>query len=184
MKKMLFILGLTILTFGAFAEKTPSIVVNKQQGGFTALFNLYNYVHYTPSELSPTGVAQLDCTGSGFSACRVPNCSNLIVNEGSSITTISDAGKVAALMAGVNNVIVQFEAAQEQNMSSSIKQTNSKGSSMPSVFTKTIAMANGNNASKMDTYVVRGVVTSCTANSSTLKIYIEKANILTPVSGN
>ena len=49
---------------------------------------------------------------------------------------------------------------------------------MPSVYTKTIAVANNNATTKADTYVVRGVVTSSTANASTMTIYIEKVNIL------
>ena len=63
-----------MFSFDAFADKVPAVVVNKSQGGFTALLNLYNYVTYTPASLSSTGVGQLDCVGSGYTACRVPNC--------------------------------------------------------------------------------------------------------------
>ena len=72
MKKILFLIGLSILTFGAFAEKVPTVIVNKSQGGFTAIFNLYNYVSYTPADVSANGIGHLDCSGSGFSACRIP----------------------------------------------------------------------------------------------------------------
>ena len=187
MKKLLLFIGLTVFTFSAFAEKVPSIIVNKQQGGITALFNLYNYVNYTPAELSATGVGQLDCYGSGFTACRVPNCANLTVNDGSVVTNVSESNKVNALLTAVNDVIIQYETALEQSMDPAIKPNASKGASVPSVYTKTIALANnagGPNAKKTETFVVRGVVTTSNANSSTMRIYIEKVDILSPVSSN
>ena len=187
MKKLVLFIGLTVLSFGAFAEKVPSIVVNKYNGGWTALLNMYNYVTYTPGELTGTGVGQLDCSGSGFTACRVPNCTSLTVIDGSSTTTVTDAGKINAFMVAVNNVISQYEDAQAQYMEAAAKSDGSKGVSVPSVYTKTIAMASnagGLNAQKTVTYVVRGEVTASGPNSSTMKIYIEKVNMLTPVSGN
>lgn len=186
MKKFLLFIGLTVFTFSAFAEKVPSVVVNKQQGGVTALLNLYNHVSYTPPELTSTGVGQLDCWGSGFSPCRVPDNAHLLVNEGNTVSPVSETNKVNALLAAVNNVIIQYEAALEQNMESAIKPNAGKGSSVPSVFTKTIAVGNtgGANVNKPETYVVRGVVTASNASTSTMKIYIEKVDILSTLSNN
>lgn len=187
MKKLVLFIGLTVLSFGAFAEKVPAIVVNKYNGGWTAIINLYNYVTYTPAELSPSGVGQLDCSGGGFTACRVPNCAHLTVNDGSMVTTVTESGKINALLTAINDVIIQYETAQELSMDGSVKQNTSKAPSVPSVYTKTIAFANnagGLNSKKAETYVVRGVVTTSDASSSSMKIYIEKTNILPSVSSN
>ena len=179
MKKLLFIIGLSVMAFGAFAEKVPSVVVNKYNGGWTAILNLYNYVNYTPAEASPTGIAQLDCSGSGFTACRVPNCTALDVNNGNSVIHITDAGKLTAFQQAINDVIVQYETAVEQSIVSHAN-NNEKGVSVPTTYTKTIAIATGPGTGygkKKDTYVVRGVVKSSTANTSTLEIYIEKVEL-------
>ena len=186
MKNFLLLIGLTVFTFSAFAEKVPTVVVNKQQGGVTALLNLYNHVNYTPPELTATGIGQLDCYGSGFIACRVPNNVHLMVNEGNTVSPVSETSKVNALLSAVNDVIIQYETALEQNMESAIKPNASKGSSVPNVYTKTIAIgkSGGANVNKPETYVVRGVVTSSSANSSSMKIYIEKVNILSTLSNN
>ena len=87
-----------------------------------------------------------------------------------------------ALMAAINNVIIQYETAQEQSTDAASKPNASKGAStsIPSVYTKTIAFPNsagGQNAKKAETYVVRGVVTASDATSSSMKIYIEKVNL-------
>jgi hypothetical protein len=187
MKKLVLFIGLTVLSFGAFAEKVPAVVVNKYNGGWTAILNLYNYVTYTPAELSPTGIGQLDCSGGGFTACRVPNCAHLTVNNGNAVTTLSESGKVNALKEAINNVIIQYETAQEQSMDPATKNTANKASSVPSVYTKTIAFPNSAgslNAKKTETYVVRGVVTASDANSSSMKIYIERTSLLPSLSSN
>lgn len=187
MKKLVLFIGLTVLSFGAFADKVPAVVVNKSDGGWTAVLNLYNYVTYTPAELSPSGIGQLNCSGVGFTACRVPHCTQLAVNDGSGVTTVSEYGKVNALMEAINNVIIQYETAQEQCMDATEKQNASKAATIPSVYTKTIAFPNSSGslkAKKTETYVVRGVVTASDANSSSMRIYIEKVNILPSLSSN
>lgn len=186
MKKLLLFIGLSVISFGAFAEKVPSVIVNKSQGGFTALFNLYNYVQYTPAELTATGVAQLDCMGSGFAPCRVPNCNSLNINNGSTVINITEASKLNAFMTAINDVINQYEVALEQSSSVTAKQNSVKGVSVPSTYTKTVAMANssGPQSNKMDTYVVRGVVTASTSNSSTMKIYIERVSLYPTLGSN
>lgn len=184
MKKILLFIGLSMFSFGAFAEKVPSVVVNKSQGGLTAIVNLYNYVHYTPAEASATGIGQLDCSGSGFTACRVPNCSGLNVIVGNSVTTVTDLSKIQALKNAVNDVINQYEVAQNTYAQAVATNGNStKGTTIPSKYSKTIAFTSPASSSSAthklptETYVVSGVVTSSTANASTMKIYIEKVNL-------
>ncbi len=173
-----------MFSFGAFAEKVPSVIVNKSQGGLTAIVNLYNYVHYTPAEASATGIGQLDCSGSGFTACRVPNCSGLNVNVGNSVATVSEYSKTQALKNAINDVIGQYESAQSTaNQEANANNHGIKDTTIPSKYSKTISFTNSVNASSgkhkvpTETYVVSGVVTSATANSSTMKIYIDKVNL-------
>lgn len=186
MKKLLLFVGLTVMTFGAFAEKVPSVIVNKYNGGWTAILNLYNYVNYTPAQISPSGVAQLDCTGSGFTACRVPSCTSLNVNDGNTVIPITDAGKLTAFQQAINDVIVQYETAVEQSATAHAN-SSEKGVSVPSSYSKTIAMAANattGNAKKQETYVVRGIVTKSNSTSSTLTIYIEKVNLNVMLGSN
>lgn len=182
MKKILLFIGLSVMTFGAFATKVPSVVVNKSNGGWTALLNLYNYVTYTPAELSPTGVGQLDCTGNGFTACRVPNCTGLNVNDGNSVTFITDAGKIVSFKNAINDVIAQYESAQAATMNPN----SDKAAYVPTCYTKTISFSGkaiGNGKKKQDTFVVRGVVKANSGNSSTMEIYIEKVDLFA-IAGN
>lgn len=185
MKKFLLLIGLSVLSFATFAEKVPSVVVNKQQGGFSAIINMYNYVTYTPAELTSTGIAELDCRGSGFTFCRVPNCSPCPVNNGTTVEIASDPVLLTAFKNAFNDVIMQYETAQ--NNSVAPNQTGSTPKSVPTVYTKTIALENPSKGSlskkRYDTYVVRGVVTNANGGNSTMKIYVEKTNILS-IAGN
>ena len=180
MKKILFLIGLSILTFGAFAEKVPSVIVNKSQGGFSAIFNLYNYVSYSPAEVNSDGVGHLDCSGNGFSACRVPNCNALNINNGNSVFVETESGKLTSFKQAINDVIQQYETAIENNASSAA--ANVHGKVVPAIYTKTIALSNKGSVkggkAKAETYVVRGVVKNATNNTSTMVIYIEKTNLL------
>ena len=186
MKKILFLIGLSILTFGAFAEKVPSVIVNKSQGGFTAIFNLYNYVSYTPAEASANGIGHLDCSGTGFTACRVPNCSSLNVINGNSVSVETESSKLNAFKLAINDVIQQYETALENNAAAISSGNATKA--VPTTYTKTITFAtkgSGKLGKKLtETYVVKGVVTSSTTTSSTMKIYIEKTNLLSITSNN
>ncbi len=188
MKKILLFIGLSIFSFGAFAEKVPAVIVNKQQGGLTAIINLYNYVSYTPAELSSTGFAQLNCSGSGFTACRVPNCTTLPVNITNGVQNVTESSKIQAFVTAINNVISQYESALENCVSASANQSGDKGANVPSVYTKTLAFATSTSGigkqKKTETYVVRGVVTTSTSSSSTMKIYIEKVDFNNLTAGN
>jgi hypothetical protein len=186
MKKILLFIGLSIFSFGAFAEKVPAVIVNKQQGGLTAIINLYNYVSYTPAELSPNGFAQLTCSGSGFTACRVPNCTSLPVNILNGIENVSETSRIHAFVSAINNVISQYETALES--CTSYSPNSEKGANVPSVYTKTLAFATQTSGigkqKKTETYVVRGVVTASTSSSSTMKVYIEKVDFNNLTAGN
>ena len=180
MKKILFLIGLSFITFGAFAGKAPSVIVNKSQGGFTAIFNLYNYVSYSPAEVNSDGIGHLDCSGNGFSACRVPNCNALNVNNGNSVFVETESGKLNSFKMAINDVIQQYETALENNAAAIASGSSAKA--IPTTYTKTLSIAAKGNGKfgkqKTETYVVRGVVTAGKANTSTMKIYIEKTNLL------
>ena len=186
MKKILFLIGLSILSFGAFAEKVPSVIVNKSQGGFSAIFNLYNYVSYTPAEASANGVGHLDCSGTGFSACRVPNCTSLNVNTGNNLSVISESNKLNAFVFAINDVIQQYENAQESHAVSVAAGKTVKDA--PATYTKTVVFSNKGagklGKQKAETYVVRGVVKPITNNTSTMMIYIEQTNLLSIAGAN
>jgi hypothetical protein len=186
MKKFFLLIGLSILSFATFAEKVPTVIVNKSQGGFTAVLNLYNYVSYTPPESTGNGVGRLDCSGSGFSPCRIPNCSSFKVNVGNTVMTVTDPVKMNAFKAGINDVIAEYENALANSIDPNME--NSSPKSIPTTYTKTIALSKTNKGSISkngnDTYVVRGVVSSSNGANSTMKIYIEQVNLLSPVGLN
>ena len=184
MKKFFLLIGLSILSFASFAEKVPAVIVNKSQGGFTAILNMYNYVSYTPPEATANGIGHLDCSGNGFSPCRVPSCGTSTVNVGNSTITVSDPAKLNAFKTAINDVISMYENAvvncTDQNRVTSFPKA------IPNMYTKTIAINNtkGGKKAKPETFVVRGVVSSPNGNSSTMKIYIEQANLLSTGLGN
>ncbi len=81
MKRIALLVLLAFMVAPAFNKITNAaeqpvytLSVEKSNGGFFALFNLYGNVsyneHYDPEKM--TIDAQLRCTGRGFSPCRVP----------------------------------------------------------------------------------------------------------------
>lgn len=81
MKRIALLVLLAFMVAPAFNKITNAaeqpvytLSVEKSNGGFFALFNLYGNVsyneHYNPEKM--TIDAQLRCTGRGFSPCRVP----------------------------------------------------------------------------------------------------------------
>ena len=71
MKRFLIFVSLISLVMGMTAREYPNVIVRKHNGGFWAIFNLYNDIVYTPAD-GEGGFAELDCSGNGFSFCRVP----------------------------------------------------------------------------------------------------------------
>ena len=110
------------------------------------------------------------------------------VNSGNSVLHITEAGKLASFQQAINDVIVQYETAVEQSQSASASNNSSKGLSVPTTYSKTIALSTGSSSSasgkKKETYVVRGVVTESNATSSTMKIYIEKVDLFAVAGSN
>lgn len=185
MKKFFLLIGLSILSFASFAEKVPAVIVNKSQGGFTAVLNMYNYVSYTPPEATSNGIGRLDCSGNGFSPCRVPNSGISTVNVGNSTITVSDPAKLNAFKTAINDVIAMYENAVVNNTNQNTVTNSHK--IVPNSYTKTIAINNaskGGKKAKTETFVVRGVVSSHNGNNSTMKIYIEQTNLLSIGGGN
>ena len=71
MKRLLIFVSLISMVLGMTAREYPDVIVRKHNGGFWAIFNLYNDIVYTPAD-GEGGLAELDCSGNGFSFCRVP----------------------------------------------------------------------------------------------------------------
>lgn len=177
MKKFFLIFGLSVFSLAAFAEGIPSVSVNKSQGGWTAILNMYNYVSYTPAESSPDGIAQLNCSGNGFSFCRIPNCTSITVSDGSEMKEINDISKVNTLVSAINNVIDQLAENNAETETNSARRT----STTQDVKTKKVAISNpsAKNRAKCDTYVVKGVSSNNrSADTQTVKIYIDKVDLL------
>lgn len=114
MKKLfvLFTLGLAFFSLTANATpRYPDIIVNKHDGGWSALLNLYNDVVYTPSEGGDIA-GTLDCSGLGYSACRVPRVNAL----GPQLLTLQvpNSAIESKLLDAVNDLIVTSEKAVEK----------------------------------------------------------------------
>lgn len=114
MKKLFVLLtmGLALFTLTTnAAPRYPDIIVNKHDGGWSALLNLYNDVVYTPSE-GGDFVGTLDCSGLGYSACRVPRVNAL----GSHLLTLQvpNTAIESKLMDVVNDLIATSEKAAER----------------------------------------------------------------------
>lgn len=160
MKKLLFILSVCSIGFGAYAEgDKPIVIIHKTNGGYWAWLNLYNDILYTPSldELTP---ATLDCSGAGWSACRVPRQSTYTMNcaglQGSSISPmIADA---------INEIIAKSE------------ERGSRGTLHGSA-SKTIA-TRGSSGNGYDTYVVQGEWKYNTYGEGEIKIYLTQSDLL------
>lgn len=179
MKKFFLIIGLSVFSLATFAEGIPSVSVNKSQGGWTAILNMYNYVSYTPAESSPDGIAQLNCSGNGFSFCRIPNCTSISVNDGSEMKEITDVSKVNTLISAVNSVIDRL--AENNSDTETEANTARRTSTSQYVKTKKVAFSNpsAKNRAKCDTYVVKGVSSNNrSADAQTVTIYIDKVDLL------
>ena len=86
------------MVMGMSARQYPDVIVRKHNGGFWAIFNLYNDVVYTPAD-GEGGLAELDCSGNGFSFCRVP----MLATGGNSGR--EDVAEQRALTNAVNQIL-------------------------------------------------------------------------------
>lgn len=169
MKKIFLLIGLSILTMSLWAEGQPSVIIHKSNGGEWAWLNLYNDILYTPS-LEPGAPAHLDCTGRGFSLCRVPRDNSLQANATSPAarqTEMTEADQVA-LADAINAIIEASENALQNGRTS--------GTLSRTIVTPT--QVRGINK----TFCVRGTWSQTERNGGecTIYIYITEASSLRP----
>lgn len=161
MKKLFLLFSICLLGSTIFAKEQPAVIVHKSNGGFWAWLNLYNDILYTPSsdELTP---ATLDCTGAGFSACRVPHTFNTI-GANSTITYRNDI--VDGVLANAINELIERSEVE-----------GAKGN-LSGNASKTIAIPNGSKGS-YDTYMVKGNWQYSKSGEATMYIYINENDLL------
>ncbi len=163
MKKLLLLVSICLIGISAsFAEDDPAIIVRKYNGGWWAWLNLYNRVEYTPS--TDGGPAILECSGKGFSFCRVPSASFNYVLGSTNNGTVNMTPQVnARLIDAVNQLIEQSE------------NRGSKGVTNGTASTK---IAVQGSSKKVDTYVVKAKWSYNQYGEGTVNIYIDKLNLL------
>lgn len=160
MKKLILLLSLTGILFGAMAKEQPNVIVHKTNGGHWAWLNLYNDINYTPS--SENEPAHLDCFGDGWSLCRIPHLStNNTCSLGEHLSVIAQNA--------VSNAINELISESEEMGSRGIYMGQSS---------RTIAAPCSGNTKSMDTYFVRATWEYSTSGESTMYVYISKSDIL------
>ncbi len=177
MKKIFLFIGLSILSFNIFAEGVPSVSVNKSQGGWTAILNLYNYVTFTPAELTDNGIAQLNCQGSGYSWCRVPNCSTMPASNGVSRIDVTEQAKVNMLANAINQILEQIE--NDDNANATAISTH-RVDNTRKTYTKKLAIKSSENRGRVncDSYVVKAVRNNNPRiGGETIDIFVDKVNL-------
>ena len=161
MKKLLLILSVCLMGLSVYAEgDKPIVIIHKSNGGYWAWLNLYNDILYTPSE---DGVqpATLECTGAGWSSCRVPRQNTFMINNSGHQSgtnfdlLISDA---------INEIIAKSEE-------------NGQRGSLQGSTCKKIAVRNATRGG-FDTYFIQGAWTYNAYGEGYLKIYITRSDIM------
>ena len=164
MKKLLLIATVCMLSLSLYAEnEKPFVIIHKSNGGWWAWLNLYNEIVYTPSvdEFTP---AMLDCTGAGFSACRVPK-QNLFSTNNPYARIPSGIDLSPLICDAINEIIAKSE------------ETGARGIRQGSA-SKQIAVRNNSRGGSLDTYVVKGVWSYNAYGEGTMKIYLDKSDLL------
>lgn len=152
MKRIFLLFGTLFLACSVWATgDLPSIIIHKSNGGPWAFLNLYNDILYTPAQ-DDTHPATLDCTGSGYSSCRVPR------NNALSFTS-SPIGNptLSPMFADAINQIIE---ASEQHINNGV---------MRGTQSKKIAV---NGTRGMETYVVKGNWEYNSRGGCTMYIYV------------
>lgn len=160
MKKIFLLLSMITMIFATMARDTPYVVVHKSNGGHWAWLNLYNDILYTPSngEGQP---ATLDCTGAGYSSCRVPRFNAYACT---SIPEVLSAQAQNAIADAINMLIKESEELGARGTYSGQK-------------SKTIAVSN--TASRgYDTYFVKAVWNYGSDGEGTMYIYVNQSDLL------
>ena len=162
MKKLLLILSVCLMGLSVYAEgDRPIVIIHKSNGGYWAWLNLYNDILYTPSEdgIQP---AMLECTGAGWSACRVPRQNTFMV--------VNNTGQQNNLNFGnmISDAINEIIAKSEEN--------GQRGALQGSTCKK-IAVRNATRGG-FDTYFIHGAWRYNAYGEGYLNIYINQSNIL------
>ena len=161
MKKLLLILSVCLMGVSLYAEgDQPLVIVHKSNGGYWAWLNLYNDIMYVPSEdgIQP---AMLECSGAGFSSCRVPRQTILHANYPTHPNNVDLNGMITD---AINEII----AKSEENGQRGVLQ----GSNC-----KKIAVRNCTRGG-MDTYFIQGAWKYNSRGEGYIKIYISQSDIL------
>ena len=173
MKKfiLLLCLGLLVVNFSAKAAK-PDIIVHKTNGGHWAWLNLYNDIKYTPANGGQ--MAMLECSGAGYSACRIPNIGAYMDNTSVHFGNSGDAvnyGVSTKFAEAVNEIISYSETQGAKGYYSGSK-------------SQTIAVRNTKTrgTSSNDTYFIKGTWQYNKYGEGYLYIYINKSDILQTVT--
>lgn len=160
MKRIFLLFGALFLACSVWAKgDLPTIIIHKSDGGPWAFLNLYNDILYTPSQ-DETHPATLDCTGSGYSACRVPR------NSALSFTTspVVNPALSPVFTDAINQII---EASEQQASRGSMRGTQSKK----------IAVTGSRGT---DTYAITGTWEYNTRGGCTMYIYITRITLRIP----
>ena len=164
MKKLLLLASICLIGISAsFAEGDPAVIVRKYNGGWWAWLNLYNKVEYTPSQNG--GPALLECSGKGFSFCRVPSAAFSFV-----LGSTNSNGSV--------NLTPQVNTRIADAVNQLIEQSEDKGSKGVCSGTATKKIAVQSTSKQTDSYVVKGKWSYNRYGEGTMNIYIDKVNFL------
>lgn len=163
MKKLLLILSVCLMGLSVYAEgDKPIVIIHKSNGGYWAWLNLYNDIMYIPSEdgIQP---AMLECTGAGFSACRVPRQNSfMVVNNPGHQNGINFDSMITD---AINEIIAKSEE-------------NGTRGSLQGTASKQIAVRNNTRGGGFKTYVVKGVWKYNAYGEGTMNIYLERSDVL------
>ncbi len=162
MKKLLLILSVCLMGLSVYAEgDKPIVIIHKSNGGYWAWLNLYNDIMYVPSE---DGVqpAMLECTGAGFSACRVPRQNSfMVVNNPGHQNGINFDSMITD---AINEIIAKSEE-------------NGQRGSLQGSTTKKVAVRNATRGG-FDTYFIQGAWKYNAYGEGYLKIYLNRSDLL------
>jgi len=156
MKKIFLLMSALVMAFSLSAKKLPNVIVHKSNGGWLAWLNLYDEINYTPGS-DESAPATLDCSGAGWSFCRVPYVS---LGELRSIsnTNVNTMAANNAFCNAINQIIEYSENRSRDGLNQGSK---SITVSIPS-----------NSRSSNVTFAVKGEWQYNSYGEGTLKIYI------------
>ncbi len=159
MKKLLLVVSVCLVGFNLYAGGgRPFLIIHKSNGGWWAWLNLYNEITYTPS-LSDSEPARLECSGAGFSACRVSNqILSGAVNPGASLAV----GNL--LPDAINCLIEKSEESGQRGV-------------LQGADCKKVAVRNATRGG-FDTYFVQGTWSYNAYGEGTITIYLNTSDIL------